>query len=76
MVFSKIFVHISLPVQRCLALSFLQDECGDVPLHDAIAQDRVDVFEVLVNLALLDFTIVNKRGFNPLHHAVLKGKEM
>lgn len=46
---------------------------GDSALHDAIGKENSEVVELLCNVASLDLTIRNKRGFNCLHHASLKG---
>ena len=51
----------------------MQDSYGDTVLHDAIAKDFIEIVEVLVNFRGVDFSIKNKRGFNCLHHAALKG---
>lgn len=50
-----------------------QDSYGDTVLHDAIAKDFIEIVEVLVNFRGVDLSIKNKRGFNCLHHAALKG---
>ncbi|XP_065164682.1 E3 ubiquitin-protein ligase MIB2 [Atheta coriaria] len=47
---------------------------GDTALHDAIGKDSKQVIELLCAAAGTDFTLRNKRGFNVLHHAALKGK--
>ena len=51
----------------------MQDSYGDTVLHDAIAKDFIEIVEVLVNFRSVDLAIKNKRGFNCLHHAALKG---
>ena len=51
----------------------MQDSYGDTVLHDAIAKDFIEIVEVLVNFRGVDLAIKNKRGFNCLHHAALKG---
>ena len=51
----------------------MQDSYGDTVLHDAIAKDFIEIVEVLVNFRDIDLSIKNKRGFNCLHHAALKG---
>ena len=51
----------------------LQDTYGDTVLHDAIAKDFIEIVDVLVNFRGVDLSIKNKRGFNCLHHAALKG---
>ena len=52
---------------------FFQDSYGDTVLHDAIAKDFSEIFEYLVNFRGVDLSVKNKRGFNCLHHAALKG---
>ncbi|XP_018058447.1 PREDICTED: E3 ubiquitin-protein ligase MIB2 [Atta colombica] len=51
----------------------LQDSYGDTALHDAIGKDALDVIDALCACEKVDFTLRNKRGFNILHHAALKG---
>lgn len=51
----------------------LQDSYGDTALHDAIGKDALDVIDSLCACERVDFTLRNKRGFNVLHHAALKG---
>lgn len=51
----------------------LQDSYGDTTLHDAIGKDAVDIVDALCECLSLDLTLRNKRGFNVLHHAALKG---
>ncbi|KAL4220948.1 E3 ubiquitin-protein ligase mib2 [Mactra antiquata] len=51
----------------------IQDAYGDTALHDAIGKDNLDILDLLVNYHGIDFTLRNKRGFNVLHHAALKG---
>jgi E3 ubiquitin-protein ligase mind-bomb len=50
------------------------DLYGDTALHDAIGKDSYQVVELLCAASGIDFTLRNKRGFNALHHAALKGK--
>ncbi|CAH1175954.1 unnamed protein product [Phaedon cochleariae] len=50
------------------------DLYGDTALHDAIGKDNYQVVEILCKAQGTDFTLRNKRGFNVLHHAALKGK--
>ena len=59
----------------CIRLFIFKDAAGDTPLHDAIGQDKQPSVEFLIELKSIDFTIVNQRGFNPLHHAVFSGKD-
>ena len=64
----------------------VQDAYGDTPLHEAIVKECDEITDMLCSLAqkfnetidskpnsLPDFTIKNKRGFNALHYAALKG---
>ncbi|XP_070516518.1 E3 ubiquitin-protein ligase MIB2 isoform X3 [Cardiocondyla obscurior] len=51
----------------------LQDSYGDTALHDAIGKDVLEVIDALCACERVDFTLLNKRGFNILHHAALKG---
>ncbi|KAL6431933.1 hypothetical protein ACFW04_007392 [Cataglyphis niger] len=51
----------------------LQDSYADTALHDAIGKDALDVIDALCACERVDFTLRNKRGFNVLHHAALKG---
>lgn len=51
----------------------IQDAYGDTALHDAIGKDNLEILDLLVNYPGIDFTLKNKRGFNVLHHAALKG---
>lgn len=51
----------------------IQDSYGDTALHDAIGKDSVEIIDLLCNVPGVDFTLKNKRGFNVLHHAALKG---
>ncbi|XP_073976711.1 E3 ubiquitin-protein ligase mind bomb 2 isoform X2 [Rhodnius prolixus] len=52
----------------------LQDSYGDTALHDAIGNDMYEAVELLTReSSCTDLTLRNKRGFNCLHHAALKG---
>lgn len=51
----------------------LQDSYGDTALHDAIGKDALDIIDALCACERVDFRLRNKRGFNVLHHAALKG---
>ena len=51
----------------------LQDSYGDTALHDAIGKDALDIIDALCACDSVNFTLRNKRGFNVLHHAALKG---
>ncbi|XP_050306891.1 E3 ubiquitin-protein ligase MIB2 [Anthonomus grandis grandis] len=50
------------------------DLYGDTALHDAIGKDCLQAVELLCTTPGTDFTLRNKRGFNVLHQAALKGK--
>lgn len=52
---------------------YSQDSYGDTVLHDAIAKDFAEIVELLINFRGVDLSVKNKRGFNCLHHAALKG---
>lgn len=52
------------------------DLYGDTALHDAIGKDCLQAMELLCMAPGTDFTLRNKRGFNVLHHAALKGKNL
>lgn len=58
-----------------LCITF-QDSYGDSALHDAIGKESIEIVELLGNSPHLDLTIRNKRGFNVLHHAALKGNNL
>lgn len=51
----------------------IQDTFGDTALHDAIGKDSVEIIDLLISVPEIDFSLKNKRGFNVLHHAALKG---
>lgn len=51
----------------------IQDSYGDTALHDAIGKESCEIIDLLVNVVSIDFGLRNKRGFNVLHHAALKG---
>lgn len=52
----------------------LQDSYGDTALHDAIGRtENLEIIEALISSPLINFSLRNKRGFNILHHAALKG---
>lgn len=52
-----------------------RDLYGDTALHDAIGKDSPQVIDLLCAAPTMDFTLRNKRGFNVLHQASLKGKD-
>ncbi|CAB0029316.1 unnamed protein product [Trichogramma brassicae] len=51
----------------------LQDSYGDTGLHDSIGKESTEIFDALCSTTRFDYTLRNKRGFNVLHHAALKG---
>ncbi|XP_063229552.1 E3 ubiquitin-protein ligase MIB2 [Bacillus rossius redtenbacheri] len=77
---SSLHVAVNKQHARCVAalLKFkcdvnTQDSYGDTALHDAIGKDSLEIIDMLCNVPGVDFTLKNKRGFNVLHHAALKG---
>uniref|UniRef100_A0A1I8IY95 RING-type E3 ubiquitin transferase n=1 Tax=Macrostomum lignano TaxID=282301 RepID=A0A1I8IY95_9PLAT len=50
-----------------------QDSYGDTALHDAIGRASTDILNLLVQHQQLKPHSRNKRGFEPLHQAALKG---
>ncbi|XP_071109275.1 E3 ubiquitin-protein ligase MIB2-like isoform X1 [Haliotis cracherodii] len=54
----------------------IQDAYGDTALHDAIGKESREIIDLLINFPGIDFTLRNKRGFNVLHHAALKGNNI
>lgn len=54
----------------------MQDSYGDTALHDAISKENLEILDLLINIPEIDFTLKNKRGFNVLHHAALKGNNL
>ena len=53
----------------------LQDVAGDTPLHDAISKGKDGIVNALMASPILDATVCNSKGFNPLHWACLKGNK-
>ncbi|XP_077535224.1 uncharacterized protein LOC144147061 isoform X2 [Haemaphysalis longicornis] len=51
----------------------IQDDIGNTALHVAIANTNVGIFNELVELPNIDFTVTNKYGLNALHMAAMKG---
>ena len=58
---------------HCFISHVFQDLYGDTALHDGIGKESKEIVEMLVSCATIDLTLRNKRGFNVLHHAALKG---
>ncbi|XP_059468755.1 E3 ubiquitin-protein ligase MIB2-like [Neocloeon triangulifer] len=52
-----------------------QDCFGDTPVHDAVGKGYDDILDLLLQSPNLDLMLRNKRGFNALQHAALKGNE-
>ena len=54
-----------------------QDSYGDTALHDIISKETSketkQIIELLLSVPSINLSIRNKRGFNTLHHASLKG---
>ncbi|KAG8320496.1 E3 ubiquitin-protein ligase mib2 [Homalodisca vitripennis] len=57
-------------------ITMIRDSYGDTALHDAIGKESLDIVDMLCSVHGADFTIRNKRGFNILHHAALKGNNI
>lgn len=53
-----------------------RDFVGDTPLHDAIGTGNIEIASLLIDFPSVNMTIMNNRGFNVLHHACLKGKDL
>ncbi|CAB0015221.1 unnamed protein product [Nesidiocoris tenuis] len=51
----------------------LQDNYGDTALHDAIGNYCVEAVQLITECPSVELDLRNKRGFNALHHAALKG---
>lgn len=51
----------------------IQDSYGDTALHDAIGKESTEIIGMLIDVPTIDFSLRNRRGFNVLHHASLKG---
>jgi E3 ubiquitin-protein ligase mind-bomb len=50
-----------------------QDDNGNTALHCAIEKQYHPAIDLMVRQADVDFTVVNNRGFNVLHHAACAG---
>lgn len=53
--------------------SFPQDEFEDAPLHDAIEKDNKEAIDVLVDTPSQKLSLQNRKGFNMLQLACLRG---
>lgn len=51
----------------------IQDNYGDTALHDAIGNFCSEAVQLITECPSVDLDLRNKRGFNALHHAALKG---
>lgn len=55
----------------------VQDSYGDTALHDLIGKEVTkeskQIIELLLSVPSINLSLRNKRGFNTLHHASLKG---
>uniref|UniRef100_A0A0A9W5W5 RING-type E3 ubiquitin transferase n=2 Tax=Lygus hesperus TaxID=30085 RepID=A0A0A9W5W5_LYGHE len=51
----------------------IQDNYGDTALHDAIGNYCSEAIQLITECPSVDLDLRNKRGFNALHHAALKG---
>lgn len=51
----------------------IRDAFEDTPLHEAIVKDCQPILELLCRFPHTDFTLANRRGFNSLQYAALKG---
>ncbi len=77
--FNLTFMNLYQVLAICFRFKFkiflftVQDSYGDTALHDAIGKENTDIVEALATAPTIDFTLRNKRGFNVLHHAALKG---
>ena len=49
-----------------------QDSGGDTPLHEAISKRRDEAVSLLMDNKA-DLELTNHNGFNPIHHAALRG---
>ena len=50
-----------------------QDQYGDTPLHDAIERDNADAVDMLLRVKTIDLLAKDRKGFNMLQLACLKG---
>ncbi len=53
----------------------IQDSYGDTALHDIIGKrpQTNEIIDLILSTQPIDLLIKNKRGFNPVHYAALKG---
>lgn len=55
---------------------FPQDAYGDTPLHDAMGKESSTIIDLLLSQPGINFSLKNRRGFNVLQHAALKGNPL
>ena len=54
----------------------IQDAFEDTPLHEAIVKNCAPIVDLLCHHPTINFTISNKRGFNTIQYAALKGSDV
>ena len=54
----------------------IQDAFEDTPLHEAIVKGCAPIIDLLCHHPTINFTVTNKRGFNIVQYAALKGSEV
>ena len=59
-----------------ISLILFQDHDGNTPLHCAVAGEKQNMVEMLLNNPRLNLTITNHKDFNYLQFAVLKGNKL
>ena len=62
-------------VNSNITLDNFQDEAGDTPLHDAIDAEHHSMVDMLLDCLRICYTLCNRKGFNYLQHAVLRGNK-
>ena len=45
-------------------------------MHDSVSKDSQDIVGMLCDCPRSDFLLKNKKGFNVLHYAALKGNHL
>ena len=59
-----------------VAMVMLQDSYGDTAMHDAVSKDSREIVTMLCAYPHTDLSLKNKKGFNVLHYAALKGNHL
>ena len=54
-------LHVDILIDQCMYIA---------------GKDNTDIVTILTEHQSVDFSLKNKRGFNPLHHAALKGNAL